>query len=642
MDLRRGEADLTYRSADAALIDLSLSPDGRRLIAGGELAVFDTHSGELVQRLEGHDPEAGEVGAIHAVHFTADGETLISAGDDRRIIHWSVPDWRIKHQWQAPNEVWSLALSPDGKLLASAGQGDGITIWSMADGKQIRTLIGESSTIAHGTGLAWLPYSRLISGSINGQIGIWDPATGEEQRLPTSHTDQVPAVAVSPDGEWIATGSGDHTIILWDANGRRLRRLRGHRNLVQGLATLRVFQCHTAGPWSVIVHDGRAYTAANDGTVRRWRLDRAGQWIWDQESASALLLPDPAGSRSGDLLIGFADGAIRGYKLPPVTAGHSDSGQAVARPVAATDAQDAPVAPSPNTAGDLRLDLPGAHDNWVLRFAVTPDGQMLATAGMDHTARIWHIRRTTDGLLLEPLRHFKQHSDTAHAVNFSSDGQLLATAGYDGQVGLFDPKTGDGQLSTRRLAVDQWPHYRRAVRLTPLGQPEPGRSPHRRRQTRGIEGCPLRSRPDRWRYRHRRRAVAIGRPRAKRLPRHLRFRRPPARHCQRRQDPPRLGWDLGPDAAPTATTGQVLFTLRLPELPQNPGPWDFDFRRDRDRAGCWIAVPLTVGRIALYRLPYARPPPISARKKRRITRILTNGFAQIRAIRSFLLVAGSR
>ena len=278
--------------------------------------VFDTHSGELVQRLEGHDPEAGEVGAIHAVHFTADGEILISAGDDRRIIHWSVPDWRIKHQWQAPNEVWSLALSPDGKLLASAGQGDGITIWSMADGKQIRTLIGESSTIAHGTGLAWLPDSRLISGSINGQIGIWDPATGEEQHLPTSHTDQVPAVAVSPDGEWIATGSGDHTVILWDANGRRLRRLRGHRNLVQGLAfdssgqrllstsddndlrlwdlasgtTLRVFQGHTAGPWSVIVHDGRAYTAANDGTVRHWRLDRAGQWIWDldQEPASAL------------------------------------------------------------------------------------------------------------------------------------------------------------------------------------------------------------------------------------------------------------------------------------------------------------------------------------------------------------------
>jgi len=71
-------------------------------------------------------------------------------------------------------------------------------------------------------------------------------------------------------------------------------------------------------------------------------------------------------------------------------------------------------------------------------------------------------------------------------------------------------------------------------------------------------------------------------------------------------------WDLGPNDTPATTTGQALFTLRLPTvmvgIPSSP-LWDFDFRCDRaDRAGCWIAVPLTMGRIALYRLPYAQPP----------------------------------
>ena len=49
---------------------------------------------------------------------------------------------------------------------------------------------------------------------------------------------------------------------------------------------------------------------------------------------------------------------------------------------------------------------------------------------------------------------------------------------------------------------------------------------------------------------------------------------------------------------------RLLFTLRLPAEFQRSGPlWDFDFRCTA--AGeCWIAVPLTVGRLALYRLPY--------------------------------------
>jgi len=190
-----------------------------------------------------------------------------------------VPDWRIKHQWRAPNEVWSLALSPDGEPLAAAGWDDGIALWSMTTGEQIRTLTGKSSLISDGTSLAWLPDGRLISGGDQGQVGIWDPATWEEQLLPRIHTDQVNSVAVSPNGDWIATGSSDKTIVLWDATGRPLRRLRGHRNLVQGLTfdpsgqrllstsddndlrlwdlasgtTLRVFQGHVAGLWSVIV-----------------------------------------------------------------------------------------------------------------------------------------------------------------------------------------------------------------------------------------------------------------------------------------------------------------------------------------------------------------------------------------------------
>lgn len=61
-------------------------------------------------------------------------------------------------------------------------------------------------------------------------------------------------------------------------------------------------------------------------------------------------------------------------------------------------------------------------------------------------------------------------------------------------------------------------------------------------------------------------------------------------------------------------TGTELFALRLPEMldpkyrPDDDGPADFDFRCTPD-GHCWIAVPLTMGRLALYRLPYDHLPP---------------------------------
>ncbi|CAK0746973.1 hypothetical protein CCP3SC15_1470010 [Gammaproteobacteria bacterium] len=59
-------------------------------------------------------------------------------------------------------------------------------------------------------------------------------------------------------------------------------------------------------------------------------------------------------------------------------------------------------------------------------------------------------------------------------------------------------------------------------------------------------------------------------------------------------------WDLD--------SQHLLFTLRLPTEMKYPSPlWDFDFRCT-PTGDCWITVPLTVGRVAIYRLPYEHPP----------------------------------
>nr|WP_176722216.1 hypothetical protein [Candidatus Thiosymbion oneisti] len=265
---------------------------------------------------------------------------------------------------------------------------------------------------------------------------------------------------------------------------------------------------------------------------------------------------------------------------------------------------------------------------------------MLATASLDNTARIWHIRRNGDSLSLEPLHRFDQHSDTVHAVNFPPDGRLLATAGYDGQVGLFDLKTGEGILSRAAesggIANLEFTPDSNSL-ITAHGEERRLRYWQRDglQLTNGRTIAELSDKPLWASLSPDGRPVAVvGRgsmvsiydldPAAgaadtdvepRQLVGHEQavFRAifdPDGRQLATvSADKTLRVWDLGSDEDPAATTGQVLFTLRLPTEIRGGSPlWDFDFRCERDQAGCWIAVPLTIGRIALYRLPYAQPP----------------------------------
>src|SRR5262249_24682348 len=100
---------------------------------------------------------------------------------------------------------------------------------------------------------------RVLTGSSDHTLRLWDVETGQEIRCFTGHTDRVEGVALSTDGKLALSGSRDGSMRLWD---------------VATAETLRVFQA-PGGPITAVAisPDGPlALSGSGDKSVRLWRL----------------------------------------------------------------------------------------------------------------------------------------------------------------------------------------------------------------------------------------------------------------------------------------------------------------------------------------------------------------------------------
>ena len=277
--------------------------------------------------------------------------------------------------------VEAVAFSPVGHLLASVGEDTMVRLWDPATGQQLRTLTGHTDWVKS---VAFSPDGHLLaSAGGDKMVRLWDPATGQQLRTLTGHTDWVRSVAFSPDGHLLASAGGDKMVRLWDpATGQQLRTLTGHTDWVRSVA---------------FSPDGHLLAGAGgDKMVRLW---------------------DPATGQQLRTLTGHTDW-VRSVAFSPD--GHLLAGAGGDKMVRLWD---------PATGQQLRT-LTG-HTGLVFSVGFSPDGRVLAGAGGDKMVRLW------DPATGQQLRTLTGHTDWVRSVAFSPDGHLLASAGDDKTVRLW-------------------------------------------------------------------------------------------------------------------------------------------------------------------------------------------------------------
>ena len=286
-----------------------------------------------------------------------------------------------------------------------------------------KTLTGHSDSVLS---VAYSSDSRyLASGSGDNTIKIWEVAKGKELRTLTGHSSGVYSVVYSPDGRYLASGSGDNTIKIWEvAKEKELRTLTGH----------------SSRSLSVVYSPDSRYLASGsiDNTIKIWEVATGKELrtLTGHFSGVYSVVYSPDGrylaSASADNTIKIWEVAT-GKELRTLT-GHSSRSLSVvyspdSRYLASGSIDNTIKIWEVATGKELRT-LTG-HSNSVPSVAYSPDGRYLASGSWDDTIKIWEVATGRE------LRTLTGHSSGFWSVVYSPDGRYLASGSEDKTIKIW-------------------------------------------------------------------------------------------------------------------------------------------------------------------------------------------------------------
>ncbi len=351
-------ADTTVPNAHpGGVMGITFSPAGNLVASGGADAMVRLWMGDTMNPLPALTTLTGKghTAAVTSVAFNADGTRVASGSNDKTVQLWDVTsrlrigDPLVGHK----GLVLTVAFVADSNEIVSGGNEHALRFWNGVVGQPFsQALTGHQGPV---TSVAISSEDHLVaSAGVDGTVRLWNADTGEPMRqMPGPPGGAMTRVAFSRSGDMVASSSFDGKIRLWQLNSDTVRELSAGRPITA----------------IALSRDGdRLASAGIDGQITIWELASGQATIYENNDHAVIF--DVAFDALGDRL---ASGGVAGILRVWDRSGHQLWQTDVARQLPEAFRSNAGIAEG--------------HPGAVLSVAFSPDGQRLASASADTTAK---------------------------------------------------------------------------------------------------------------------------------------------------------------------------------------------------------------------------------------------------------------